>query len=390
MVAVSDLLPLHRNPACNPVCRVCHYKTLEYPEQLARMDQWAGKQLVRWSGVLQPIRPAPDGERLAYRSKSWLRCLVTDSDGGADISFGMLKSVWEAGEWRKELVSWNTCPIHVVPLQRMIASIRELLMTSGLELSRRSLAGLWVGSPQVVIVSRGDDYEEWRRLDWSRSLVAPFDRLWFHSNPNVGIKVFGHRPILPILPESAEVESSHPIKAFRQVAQTLLSEARTLAVRSLVESGPEMIVDLYCGTADIAAMLPETMGWLGVEMSKDAVQHANAMNRPGAPIHRAFVGAIEHRLADARVQGLVDRSYALYVNPPRSGLSDEARDQVTRLIGRRAPTAIAYLSCSASSLGRDLVAFETAGYRVDRLQPYDFFPQTEHFETLALLSPCPR
>jgi hypothetical protein len=46
---------------------------------------------------------------------------------------------------------------------------------------------------------------------------------------------------------------------------------------------------------------------------------------------------------------------------------------------------MAYLSCSAGTLARDLGTFEAAGYSIDRIVPYDFFPLTHHVEALALL-----
>lgn len=49
------------------------------------------------------------------------------------------------------------------------------------------------------------------------------------------------------------------------------------------------------------------------------------------------------------------------------------------------PARIAYLSCSAGTLQRDLDFFEACGYRVCRIIPYDFFPWTAHVECLALI-----
>ena len=70
------------------------------------------------------------------------------------------------------------------------------------------------------------------------------------------------------------------------------------------------------------------------------------------------------------------------MNPPRSGLEREVAGALARELR---PARVAYLSCSAGTLARDLAAFEDAGYSVASIRPYDFFPGTHHVEALALL-----
>jgi 23S rRNA (uracil1939-C5)-methyltransferase len=377
---------LSDNPACNPVCRVCHYKDFDYPSQLERKQSWAVQQLEHWSPVLQNIESAPLEERLGYRSKSWLRCSFKDGQ----VSFGMFRSVKVDGRWKKDFISWNTCPLHLQSIQTIVYRLRQVLSREDPEVLEQALVGVWIGSPHLVIISRDPSFKSGvMRLDWSQILVAPFDRVWFHLNSQVGRHVFGHQPIELIA--GTEDTSVHPIRAFRQIAQTLLIKARSLALQAILHSKPTLVLDLYCGTGDFSLLLPSEIGWIGIELSKEAVKYANtqgtSQQRLGSPLHAAFAGAVEQRLRDPRVLSKIPESYALYLNPPRSGLTEDARRRVLALVSQKPPTAVVYLSCSASSLARDLVEFETAGYRVRFLQPYDFFPQTEHFETLAILEP---
>jgi 23S rRNA (uracil1939-C5)-methyltransferase len=147
------------------------------------------------------------------------------------------------------------------------------------------------------------------------------------------------------------------------------------------------VLDLYCGTGELSLGLPAETEWIGIEQAKEAVEFAATLRKPGREIHRAFVGAVEQRLADPSVLELIREPYALYLNPPRCGLTPDAQAQVMKLLASHRAESIAYLSCSASSLARDLAVLETAGYRVEWLRAFDFFPQTEHFETLATLAP---
>jgi 23S rRNA (uracil1939-C5)-methyltransferase len=73
---------------------------------------------------------------------------------------------------------------------------------------------------------------------------------------------------------------------------------------------------------------------------------------------------------------------ALFVDPPRRGLEPQALEALLS----HGPPLILYLSCDAATLARDLgLLVGEAGYRVAWLQPLDFFPNTTHIETLAVL-----
>ncbi len=362
-------------PGCNPVCQVCHYKALTYEAQLIRKQEWALKQLAPWKDTLRKIREAPVTERIGYRAKSWMRAGRANSISGP-ASFGMFRAVNIAGEWEQEFISWDECPLHTDGIQTTLSKIRARLP----EEVDPEFFGLWFGSPHVVWISqRGEPPSG---LDWSTLLEPPFDRVWFHQTSQVGKKVFGAKPITQIFGPPSD--ALHPIRAFRQVASTLLREAREKASGALAEGSPKIVLDLYCGTGELSLLLPKETGWIGIEQSKEAVAYANTIS--SRVLHQAFEGAVEQRLSDSRILDRIQAPYAIYINPPRPGLTREAREKIFALTERRVPTSVVYLSCSASSLARDLHDFTARGFRVRELQPYDFFPQTEHFETLAVLT----
>ena len=118
---------------------------------------------------------------------------------------------------------------------------------------------------------------------------------------------------------------------------------------------------------------------LGVELSGEAVELAGANALPALVLR----GTCAQRLPQVRDWWREQAGEAVaYVNPPRSGLEPEI---VATLASELRPSRLAYLSCSAGTLARDLAAFVAAGYRVCAIHPYDFFPLTHHVEALALL-----
>ncbi len=68
------------------------------------------------------------------------------------------------------------------------------------------------------------------------------------------------------------------------------------------------------------------------------------------------------------------------VNPPRKGLTG-----ALQLVVDLAPPTVIYVSCGPESLGRDLAALATHGYRPDVIEPFDLMPGTAQVETVVRL-----
>ncbi len=373
-------MTLSKNLACNPVCGTCHYKDLEYDFQIARKMAWAEKCLGKWKAVLKPIRVAPEDERLGYREKTWMRSEVH----GQRIDFGFYKAFSDGAKWSKKMVSLATCPIHHPSIAMTLERLKPVFLKS--RYAHDSLFGVWFGLPDLVLVGKDPLPRDLENFDWAGVLPKEIERVGFYQTSQVGKTVFSGGSVAPLysVRESGAPSLDQSVRAFRQVARTLVRSAREEARIELLRDRPEAILDLYCGAGELAAGISTSVGWIGIESSREATQIANRV-RLAASLHVAYPGFVEDRLRDPEVRKIIPGNYALYLNPPRPGLGSRGRSAVEELLRENPAQVIVYLSCSASSLARDLDLFESHGYQVDRLQPFDFFPHTEHFETLAIL-----
>ena len=88
------------------------------------------------------------------------------------------------------------------------------------------------------------------------------------------------------------------------------------------------------------------------------------------------------RFVRSSAEGLAvkDEIHVLVVDPPRPGLTSKTFERILGL----APETIVYVSCNPSTLARDLKNFAER-YTLESVRMIDFFPQTYHIESMAIL-----
>ena len=147
--------------------------------------------------------------------------------------------------------------------------------------------------------------------------------------------------------------------------------------------GEETVGDAYCGTGTIGLIAARrgAKQVVGVEINREAVRDAIANAKrnqiKNARFYCADAGAWMRDMAAAGEQADV-----VLMDPPRAGSDEAFLSSVLTL----APKRVVYISCNPETLARDVLFLTKRGYRVQRIQPVDMFPFTNHIEAVVLLT----
>lgn len=356
-------------PGCEPRCHGCRHRSLDRVASHAQKAAYLARVLDAWSDRLRPLRGAPETARLGYRQRVTLSAA---HDAAAGWRFGLMR--------RDELIAIHDCPVHNPMIRRLVRHlVQRLPSRDALPVAYLQVAG---GQATLIVKARAVAPES---LDVLRSGLEAtgIDGLWLHLHPSAGRRLFarsGWRLIWGRPTSRDALGLLHGPQAFLQPLPDLHREALEAAAAHLRARPATSVLDLYCGHgASLRVWTAAGARTLGVELSGEAVRDA-ARNAPGAAILR---GSCLQRLPQIREWWRTDGVGLAYLNPPRSGLDAGV---ASALSGELRPARLAYLSCSAGTLARDLAVLEERGYRIDAILPFDFFPQTHHVEALALAS----
>ncbi len=174
-----------------------------------------------------------------------------------------------------------------------------------------------------------------------------------------------------------------PEGSFFQVNQGVIELALQHARAIFQASGCRTVVDAYCGVGLFALVLADLAKHVyGIEVDAAAIQTANAnAERFGFTNCDFYPGKTERLLFYTLRQCRLDET-CLILDPPRSGCGKP----VLKTLREMKPRKLIYVSCAPPMLARDIKELTKHGYRLERITPFDMFPQTAHCEAVAELA----
>ena len=284
-----------------------------------------------------------------------------------------------------DVESMDGCRIHAPAIERVADAMRARFGRDGVPAGLRYVlvrASMAEGAGLVTLVTAAEAapgleavVELLGQLDVVRAVSQ-------HVNPSEGDALWGGGPTRLLLKKGPLVERVGPIVqdllegAFSQVNP----EAAALLYGHVASAlhGARRVADLYAGSGGVAqTLLHEGVARVvAVEATPAAAAALDAAAERWRAGERDRLevrhGPVEDHLEVLRH---VD---AAVVNPPRKGLGPE----VTAAFAAHGPERVVYVSCEPKTLARDLEAL-SAAYAIERVTPFDLFPQTRHVETVV-------
>ncbi|MEO1402973.1 MAG: 23S rRNA (uracil(1939)-C(5))-methyltransferase RlmD [Cyanobacteria bacterium J06635_1] len=391
LLEVLEPSPQRVRPACIVAdkCGGCQWQQVAYAAQLAAKHQQIIEALQRIGGLTDIlVEPVLAAEPLAYRNKATYP-LARSSNGTV-----------KAGYYRKrshQLINLNQCPVQDTRLDPLLVSVKQDIQNRGWSLydetkhrgKLRHLSlriGHHTGQILLTLVST----EPLKDLDTQA-------QQWLENYPDiVGVclnlnaaktnAIFG--PKTDCVAGQLHLEETFVGLRF-QIRPTTFFQINTVQAERLVQAmltelnlqGTETLVDVYCGVGTLTLPLAQRAArCIGIESQPEAViqaqQNATLNNLQNTNF---YVGKAEIRLAELLESGI--RPDIVVLDPPRKGCDPAVLSALLQL----RPERIAYMSCNPTTLARDLKLLCEAGYRLTKVQPADFFPQTAHVECVAFL-----
>ena len=161
--------------------------------------------------------------------------------------------------------------------------------------------------------------------------------------------------------------------------QTSEEGAAALTAEVLAQVDPVADVtlwDLYAGHAGYSRALLRAGASRAYACEADAtaINASKRMPRRGLHLVRSDV----RRFLEQQRQRNVDWIVA---NPPRSGFDRG----VAKAISASRATGLVLVSCDAPTMARDVAQLVRDGWQLEKIVPFDLFPQTAHVETVSRL-----
>lgn len=396
-------------------CGGCRLQHLDYASQVVFKGVLVRDCLKKIGGIVTKV-PAAIKSDLPYGYRNKLQLPIgVDKDGNTIVGFYAERS--------HRIVPINSCAIHPEWSEKLITALKQYISECAVKgydeekktgLLRHIVVREIGGKFIVTLVSRKKEVPNVGHFIDLLGGVFPVFSLYINVNAEDTNVILGkefhlvHGTGFFNAEEQGIVYEAGPV-TFLQVNENVRTKLYKDALKTVTGEGDEVVIDAYSGGGLLTAMIAKRAKRVyGIELEQEAVKCADALKEKNGLANMINIcGYVEERLTEV-LEKEKGEKIRLILDPPRSGIH---RSVLKALLESGTPK-LTIISCNPATLARDLgilagrlienekgvliknPAYEGKGedetlagyYEVERVQPYDMFPQTKHVETLVCLS----
>ncbi len=368
-------------------CGGCTLQGISYKKQLEEKQKKVDDLLGRFAKV-NPIIGME--EPYHYRNK-------VQAAFGFVKGKGVISGVYESRSHR--IVDIETCQIEDEISRKIIRSIHSLLPSFKIQTYDEDKKR---GLLRHVLVRRGFSTNEVMVVPVLTSPILPsknnfvkalkkmhpeIDTVVLNVNERTDSMVLGERNITlygkgyitDILCGKRFIISPN---SFYQVNPIQTEKLYKTAIKYANLCGDERILDAYSGIGTIGMVASDSCkSVISVELNPSAVadakKNAKINNVKNISFYKADAGEFMVQLAKQS-----EKVDVVFMDPPRAGSDEKFMSSVVKL----SPKKVVYISCNPVTLKDNLIYFTKHGYSVEKIQPVDMFPFSEHIECVVSMS----
>jgi 23S rRNA (uracil1939-C5)-methyltransferase len=400
IVSITSPSPHRVRPSCIVAdkCGGCDWQSVSYAHQLRIKHNKVLQALQRIGSfteellqeTMQPIQGA--AESLRYRNKVMFPLAADDRSDKVKAGYYQRRS--------HKLINLNQCPVQDEHFDRFLANIKLDIQTQGWQIydekkhrgALRHLGlriGRRTGQVLLTLVSRTweipglvEQAEQWL-ANYSDLVGVMLNYNSDRTNAILGKEtrcIAGQEYIEEIFAGLRfQLKADTFFQIYTEQAEAMVEQI----LRGLKLQGTETLIDAYAGIGTLTLPLAKQVKRaIAIESQYQATEQAkiNAQINQISNVE-CLTGTVEQILPQLEVQADV-----VILDPPRKGCQVEVLEQLRS----HPPKQLVYVSCNPATLARDLKILCADGiFQLQQWQPFDFFPQTVHVETLVFLSANP-
>lgn len=388
-------------------CGGCNLQHIRYKDQLKIKSNIIKTCFKKIAGLDVDVLPVQyTKEEYFYRNK--IQLPIRQTENGVKVGFFATNS--------HRIVEIDSCPIQHTYTTSLIKATKEFILKSGIScyneennqgLLKHIVARNVDGKILIIVVINGIEFNY---KDLFASILSKyFDEFSLILNENTlnnnvilsknfktlygngyyNVEEFGIK--YPVYPQS-----------FMQVNDGVKTSLYQDVVSSLNITSDTVVIDAYSGAGVMTAMLAKNAKKaIGIEIVKEAVDSANKLKELNGLSDKIqnYLAPCEEVLPSIIESETINGSkVAVVLDPPRKGCDE----RVLSAILKSKPDRIVYVACSPQSLARDVGVLvgslvwengelkknnnDNGIYKIEKVVPYEMFPQTKHIESVVCLT----